>query len=77
MQLLTWGTITGAIGSAVWLAALEEPLVDFNARALSDAVDLMREPPQAGPMPARAAPTGAAPAQNRPSSGSATSAATR
>jgi hypothetical protein len=49
MQLLTWGTIVGAIGSAFLLAALERPSGQFVvASPLGALLQLPGEPTQAG-----------------------------
>lgn len=47
MQVLTWGTIVGAIGSALLLAALENPATHYPAE-LHIASPLPIEPTQAG-----------------------------
>jgi hypothetical protein len=59
MQVLTWGTIAGAIGSALLLAALENPVAHLPVGLPLDS-PLPTEPTQAGrPRPAA---TTAAPA---------------
>lgn len=47
MQLLTWGTIAGAIGSALLLATLDNPAHRYGIE-LSVALPLPSEPTQAG-----------------------------
>jgi hypothetical protein len=49
MQVLTWGTIAGAIASAVLLAALDHPPGSYLA-VMPQTVDLglWNEPPQSG-----------------------------
>jgi len=47
MQVLTWGTIAGAIGSALLLAALDNPLASLPVD-LPVASTLPSEPTQAG-----------------------------
>ena len=62
MQVLTWGTIVGAIGSALLLATLEGPVGRYPIE-LHIAVPLPTEPTQAGrarPAVAPAAPPEAA-----------------
>lgn len=54
MQALTWGTIAGAIGSALLLAALENPAPRYYIE-LPNVVQLPSEPPQAGRARPRAA----------------------
>lgn len=55
LQLLTWGTITAAVGSAAWLASADQAAVfcSFGYRATSGAmgldIPLPTEPPRAGP----------------------------
>lgn len=49
MQLLTWGTILGAIGSAFLLAAVERPAPNYVvASPLGALLQLPGEPTQAG-----------------------------
>ncbi len=67
MQLLTWGTIAGAVGSALLLAALEGHVPRYGT-ALHPVVSLPSAPPQAGrPVvkPAASAPGRAASAASR------------
>ncbi len=67
MQVLTWGTIAGAIGSALLLAALENPATHLPV-GLPLASPLPTEPTQAGrprPAPTTAAPVAAASAARR------------
>jgi hypothetical protein len=47
MQVLTWGTIAGAIGSALLLAALERPALRYSVD-WPFADSLASEPAQAG-----------------------------
>ncbi|MCU0920602.1 MAG: hypothetical protein MUF16_09750 [Burkholderiaceae bacterium] len=47
MQVLTWGTIAGAAGSAVLLAAVESPVARYRLE-LPKALPLPIEPTQAG-----------------------------
>jgi hypothetical protein len=55
LQFLTWGTITAAVGSAVWLTSTDQsPLfcsVGYRAtsRALGIDIPLTTEPTRAGP----------------------------
>ena len=55
LQLLTWGTITAAVGSAVWLSSSDQAAVfcSFGYRSTSQAmgieVPLPTEPTSAGP----------------------------
>ena len=55
LQFLTWGTITAAVGSAVWLSSTDQAAVfcSFGYRATSQAVGIdipiPTEPTRAGP----------------------------
>ena len=55
LQLLTWGTITAAVGSAVWLSNTDQAAVfcSVGYRATSSAmgidIPLPNEPTRAGP----------------------------
>ena len=55
LQFLTWGTITAAVGSAVWLSSTDQAAVfcSVGYRATSQAmgidVPLPTEPTRAGP----------------------------
>jgi hypothetical protein len=55
LQLLTWGTITVAVGSAVWLSSSDQAAVfcSFGYRSTSQAmgidIPLPTEPTRAGP----------------------------
>jgi hypothetical protein len=55
IQLLTWGTIAGAVGSALLLAALDSHVPGYGA-GLSFMVPLPTEPTQAGRPRAKPAP---------------------
>jgi hypothetical protein len=54
LQFLTWGTITAAVGSAVWLSSSDQAAVfcSFGYRSTSQAmgieIPLPTEPAQAG-----------------------------
>jgi hypothetical protein len=49
MQVLTWGTIAGAVASALWLAASErEPNDPFGVAPIGAAIELPTEPTKAG-----------------------------
>ena len=70
MQLLTWGTIAGAVGSALLLAALDGQLPHYGD-GLNAAVPLPGAPTQAGrsrAKPAASAPAPAASAASEPAS---------
>lgn len=55
MQVLTWGTITGAIGSALLLAALDNPAPRFGIELPSATPwAAVKETPSAGRARARA-----------------------
>ena len=53
LQFLTWGTITAAVGSAVWLSSADQAAVfcSFGYRSTSQAmgIDIPAEPTRAGP----------------------------
>ena len=55
LQLLTWGTVTAAVGSAVWLSNTDQAAVfcSVGYRATSNAmgldIPLPTEPTRAGP----------------------------
>ena len=55
LQFLTWGTITAAVGSAVWLSSSDQAAVfcSFGYRSTSQAmgidIPLPTEPTPAGP----------------------------
>ena len=55
LQFLTWGTITAAVGSAVWLSSSDQAAVfcSFGYRSTSQAIGieipLPTEPTRAGP----------------------------
>jgi hypothetical protein len=70
MQLLTWGTIAGSIGSALLLAALQEPPARYAVERLSLS-PLPVEPTRAG------SDNGASTTASVPDAASAPSAATR
>jgi hypothetical protein len=61
MQLLTWGTIAGAVGSALLLASLDSHLPRYGA-GLHATVPLPAAPPQAGRPRAKSAASAPAPA---------------
>jgi hypothetical protein len=65
LQLLTWGTVTAAVGSAVWLSNTDQAAVlcSVSYRATSSAMGLD------DPMPAE--PTGAGPSAEMPGSSAA------
>lgn len=49
MQVLTWGTIAGAVASALWLAATErQPNDPFGVAPIGAAIELPTEPTKAG-----------------------------
>lgn len=52
LKTLTWGTVTAAVGSALWLAAIETDGPDARkAQELAGTVlPLPKEPPAAGPL---------------------------
>jgi hypothetical protein len=54
LQVLTWGTITAAVGSAVWLSSSDQAAVfcSFGYRSTSQAMGIET------PLPAEAARTG-------------------
>ena len=67
LRALTWGTVTGAVASALLLAASESGLPELSRRPRADqpATDNRTVPPKQ--RPARA--TGAAPSSARTSAG--------
>jgi hypothetical protein len=65
MQVLTWGTIAGAIGSALLLAALESPAPRYRVEN-SMAPPLPIEPTQAGRGRPATPPTAASEAASSP-----------
>lgn len=65
MQVLTWGTIVGAIGSALLLAALGSPPLRYPSE-LPSVWPLLGEPAQAGRPVAKAASTAAPSAASSP-----------
>lgn len=49
MQVLTWGTVAGAVASALWLAAYDsQPNGSFGAAPIGAAIELPTEPTKAG-----------------------------
>lgn len=65
MQVLTWGTIAGAIGSALLLAALENPAPRYRVE-MPMAPPLPIEPTQAGRGRSTTPPTAASEAASSP-----------
>jgi hypothetical protein len=52
LQFLTWGTITAAVGSAVWLSSSDQAAlfcsVGYRATSQAMGIDLPPEPARAG-----------------------------
>lgn len=53
LQLLTWGTITSAVGSAVWLSSADQTAmfcsVGYRATSQAMGIAVPTEPTRAGP----------------------------
>lgn len=65
MQVLTWGTIAGAIGSALLLAAVENPVARYRVE-LPKTLPLPIEPTQAGRARSATSPTAVSVAASSP-----------
>ncbi len=62
LNLMTWGTVSAAVGCALWLAAVDDmtPRLIQAQPALSD-FELPSLPTAAGPVPAGSTPAASAP----------------
>ncbi len=53
LQFLTWGTITAAVGSAVWLSSLDQNAlfcsVGYRATSRALGIEIPLEPARSGP----------------------------